>query len=157
MNCYKDPASIAISIATPPELLEAITQRYGIDHDPCPLHGHLNGPDGLDRSIPWGKSNYINPPYLEAGITGFVDRAIEEMGRGNNSYFLMPMRAHLRYFKKAMQNCTGVLYFHTGVKFVGYSHVFPQQLALFEFEAGKPPLYETQTLGKYEVFKQKEE
>lgn len=154
MNTYKNPSSIAISVATPEDLKQAIWERYQIDHDPCPLNGHITGPDGLDRNVPWGKNNYINPPYLEAGITQFVARAVEEMERGNNSYFLMPMRACLRYFKQAMENCTGVLYFHTGVKFVGYTHVFPQQLALFEFEAGKPKLYQTQTLGRYTVFKQ---
>jgi hypothetical protein len=149
---YKPKESILISIATPPDLLEAIRVRYDIDHDPCPLNGHLTGPDGLDRSIPWGKRNYINPPYTKDGIEPFVERAIEEMGRGNSSYVLVPFRASLKYYQRAMECCTGALYFASNIRFVGYKSALPQQLVLLEFEAGKPPKFAKDSLGTQGVW-----
>jgi hypothetical protein len=145
---WKPAQSILQSIATPEPLKQAIYERYQIDHDPCPLNGHVTGPDGLDRTIPWGKRNYINPPYVKAGIEAFVDRAIEEMKLGNDSYFLMPFRASLLYYHTAMRHCTGLLFLGRNIKFEGYNSPFPQQLVLMEFEHDKPPLYSEGTLGE---------
>lgn len=153
---YKPVESILTSIATPEPLRQAIYERYNIDHDPCPLNGHITGPDGLDRSIPWGKRNYLNPPYVKAGIEAFVKRAIEEMQLGNNSYFLMPFRASLLYYHEAMRHCTGISFLGRNVKFEGYNSPFPQQLVLMEFEHDKPPLFREQMLGSMSVFNWKE-
>lgn len=140
--------SIQQSVATPKELKDAIYARYAIDHDPCPLDGHKTGPDGLDRRNAWGKRNYVNPPYVKNGIQKFVDRAIEEMNNGNSSYFLMPFRAGLQYYHRAMAHCTGVLFFGKHLKFEGYTGVLPQQLVLMEFEANKPAHFTADALGE---------
>lgn len=145
-------SSIEISIATPDDLKKAIYERYQIDYDPCPLWGHLEGPDALDRNIPWGKRNYVNPPYTKSGIKAFVERAVEEMRLGNNSYFLVPFRAALKYYQYAMANCTGVVVFGQNVRFKGYKSPFPQQLVLLEFEADKPLRFRYNTLGDYGVW-----
>lgn len=144
---WKPAESILTSIATPEPLKRAIWEHYNIDHDPCPLNGHLTGPDGLDRSIPWGKRNYLNPPYVKAGIEAFVDRAIEEMAKGNDSFFLMPFRASLLYYHKAMRFCTGIRFLGRNVKFEGYNSPFPQQLVMMEFEHSKPPKFQAGQLG----------
>ncbi len=149
---WKPAASILQSIATPEPLKRAIWERYDIDHDPCPLDGHLTGPDGLDRNLPWGKRNYINPPYVKAGIEAFVKRAIEEMARGNDSFFLMPFRASLLYYHEAMQHCTGIRFLGRNIKFEGYNSPFPQQLVLMEFEHDKPPKFASNLLGEVLVW-----
>jgi hypothetical protein len=149
---YKPTSEILISVATPGALKRAIYKRYQIDHDPCPLNGHITGPDGLDRSIPWGKRNYLNPPYIKSGIEAFVDRAIEEMALGNASYFLMPFRASLLYFHRAMEHCTGVRFLTRNIRFEGYKHPLPQQLVLMEFEPGRPAKFRRGALGEDEVW-----
>ena len=149
---WKPAASILQSIATPEPLRLAIYQFYRLDHDPCPLDGHITGPDGLDRNVPWGKRNYINPPYVKAGIEAFVKRAIEEMARGNDSFFLMPFRASLLYYHEAMQHCTGIRFLGRNIKFEGYNSPFPQQLVLMEFEHDKPPKFASNLLGEVLVW-----
>lgn len=134
---------ILTNIETTDQLKEWIYERFKIDHDPCPLFGHLNGPDGLDRSIPWGKNNYINPPFVLSGIKGFTDRAIEEMEKGNNSYVLIPWRYFCKYYNTLASTCTGIIFFGYPVKFKGYKAGLPQQMALVFYEAGKPTLFQS--------------
>jgi hypothetical protein len=44
--------------ATPKPLYDELDSEFHFDFDPCPLKADF---DGL--SMPWGKSNFINPPY----------------------------------------------------------------------------------------------
>lgn len=67
--------------ATPDWLLADIQKRFKIDYDPCPLNYTV---DGLDRSIPWGRRNYINPPYNRIDKPAFIARAYEEWKMNNN-------------------------------------------------------------------------
>lgn len=45
---------------TPPDLYEKLDKEFKFDFDPCPYPK----PDGYNSILsPWGKSNYVNPPF----------------------------------------------------------------------------------------------
>lgn len=142
---HRAQKNIKVDIETPPELKAVLWKRFNIDHDPCPLGGKERGPDGLDRNVPWGKRNFVNPPYTSRGIKDFVDRAIEERAKGNESYILVPFRASARYFRSAMRHANDVWMFKRNIKFVGYKQGFPQLVALLGFVPRQPLAFEETT------------
>lgn len=78
---------------TPPELHARLDAEFGFDFDPCPCPR----PVGYNSLVvPWGKSNYVNPPFNKkdapfGGPSAFVRKAIEERERGNTSVFILPL------------------------------------------------------------------
>lgn len=74
---------------TPPEIYRSLDEAFRFDFDPCP---HPMPPwNGLER--PWGKSNFVNPPYGDknGGVTPWVRKALAEAERGNSSLLLLPV------------------------------------------------------------------
>jgi hypothetical protein len=78
---------------TPPELYKKWDKEFNFDFDPCPLNPQQNA-----LQIAWGKSNYVNPPYMKKdtlfekgkkGPTAFVRKAIEEQKKGNSSFLVL--------------------------------------------------------------------
>jgi len=134
-------------VATPPHIKAEIYEKFSIDHDPCPLYGKKTGPDGLDRKIPWGKNNYVNPPYNEE-MLAFAVRAKEEMEKGNNSYFLIPFRPCTSYYKEILKTCTNILFLRKNFPFVGYKSNYMWPLVIVCFETGKVPYFKKEK-GKY--------
>ena len=61
---------------TPNDVMQKLQDEFVFDFDPCPLN--FNKGDGL--LIPWGKCNFVNPPYsnLPAWVKKchFVSRTI---------------------------------------------------------------------------------
>lgn len=80
--------------ATPPELLDMLNREFRFDHDPCPL----GGTDGLDESKPWGKRNFVNPPYSKELKASFICRAVDEKEKGNTSVLLLPVCTDTKIF-----------------------------------------------------------
>jgi hypothetical protein len=80
-------------IVTPPDVYEALDDEFHFDFDPCPLNPDF---DGL--KVPWGKSNYVNPPFVRRGepasITDFARKAIAESKLGNLSVLVVPAHSH---------------------------------------------------------------
>lgn len=78
---------------TPPEEFKKLNQEFGFDFDPCPCPR----PDGYNSLVlPWGKRNYVNPPFLKedspfGGPSAFARKAIEEAQKGNTSVFVLPL------------------------------------------------------------------
>lgn len=72
---------------TPPELYAALDAEFAFDFDPCPYPP----PEFNGIAIPWGMSNYVNPPFRRAdglygaGPTAFIRKAIEEQKQGKTS------------------------------------------------------------------------
>ena len=64
---------------TPQWLYDKLDAEFHFDFDPCPIHANF---DGL--SVPWGKSNFINPPYNRTDKPRFIARAYEEWRGGGN-------------------------------------------------------------------------
>lgn len=71
---------------TPPDLMQSLTQEFAFDFDPCPFPR----PDGFDGlTVPWGQSNYVNPPFK--GPTAWVRKALAEYGEGKKVVFVFPV------------------------------------------------------------------
>ncbi len=78
---------------TPPELYERLDFEFNFDFDPCPCPRPL---DYNSLIVPWGKSNYVNPPFNKkdapfGGPSSFVRKAIQEQKAGNQSVFVLPL------------------------------------------------------------------
>ncbi len=78
---------------TPPDFYAALDAEFRFDFDPCPCPR----PAGYNSLVvPWGKSNYVNPPFLKVdapcgGPAAFVRKAIEERSRGGRSVVVLPL------------------------------------------------------------------
>lgn len=71
---------------TPPDLYKLLDDEFHFDFDPCPYPR----PDYFDGLfMPWGKSNYVNPPFN--GPTAWVRKCIEEYKNGNKVVFVFPI------------------------------------------------------------------
>lgn len=70
---------------TPPHIYNALDAEFHFDFDPCPLHATF---DGL--IIPWGQSNFVNPPYSRPGKSRFIHKAFAEWRLGKTCVLLIP-------------------------------------------------------------------
>ena len=88
---------------TPKGIYLKLNEEFGFDFDPCPYPK----PDDFDGlSVPWGKSNYVNPPFRRndgngAGPTAFARKAIEENKKGNASVLLLPVQSYVNLLLEA--------------------------------------------------------
>ena len=82
----------SIEWATPPGLLNRLSEEFGFDDDPCPP-GAL---DGLAR--PWGRRVFCNPPYSRTAE--FLEKGCVEIaaGRTDVAVFLIPARTDTGWF-----------------------------------------------------------
>jgi hypothetical protein len=71
---------------TPPELYAKLHAEFGFDFDPCP-YPRPEWFDGLQ--VPWGRSNYVNPPFK--GPTAWVRKAIAENAQGKRVVLVFPI------------------------------------------------------------------
>lgn len=78
---------------TPQWLYDKLNAEFNFDFDPCP-----NNPtfDGL--SIPWGKSNFVNPPYNRKDKPRFIQKAYEEYKLGKTCVLLIPAATGTKQF-----------------------------------------------------------
>lgn len=79
-------SSLSVHWATPQGIYDELNSEFNFDHDPCPL----GGTGGLDA--PWGKRNYINPPYGR-GVYAWVKKASESP----LSVMLLPARTDTKW------------------------------------------------------------
>jgi len=85
-----DPARYWI---TPPDLYQKLHAEFAFDFDPCPYPR----PKGYNSLVlPWGKSNYVNPPFWKpdaphGGPAAFVRKAIAERDAGKTSVLVLPL------------------------------------------------------------------
>lgn len=76
---------------TPPDFYAQLDAEFAFDSDPCPKPDDLNS-----LVVPWGRSNYVNPPFLKidaphGGPSSFVRKAIAERAAGNISVMVLPL------------------------------------------------------------------
>jgi len=88
---------------TPPDVYARLNAEFQFDFDPCPcpLPEDYNG-----LVIPWGQSNYVNPPFRKkdspyGGPTAFVRKAIEEQHNGKMSILLIPVQYYVNLLLEA--------------------------------------------------------
>jgi len=77
----------------PPETYEQLNAEFNFDFDPCP---YPRPPDYNSLILPWGKSNYVNPPFCKkdaphGGPSAFVRKAIAEQALGKTSVLILPV------------------------------------------------------------------
>lgn len=78
---------------TPPGFKDTLDREFRFDFDPCPFPREKNYNSLI---VPWGKSNYVNPPFNKkdaphGGPSAFVRKAIREQEIGNTSVFVLPL------------------------------------------------------------------
>lgn len=77
---------------TPPEMYRRLDDEFHFDYDPCP---YPRPEDFNGIAVPWGASNYVNPPFRKAdgafgvGPTAFARKAIAEVSEGRSSVFVI--------------------------------------------------------------------
>lgn len=86
---------------TPPALFDELNAEFSFTFDPCPYPK----PDSFDGlTSPWGKSNYVNPPFgsimhqgpgdkkpKKKGPTAWVRKAIAEQKAGKRVVLVYPV------------------------------------------------------------------
>ena len=80
---------------TPPDLYARLDAEFGFDFDPCPFPV----PPGFDGlTMPWGRSNYVNPPFgsiihhgRKKGPTAWARKAIGESEQGKRVVLVYPI------------------------------------------------------------------
>jgi hypothetical protein len=71
---------------TPPDLMAKLEAEFHFDFDPCPYPQ----PDGFDGLVvPWGQSNYVNPPFK--GPTKWIRKALAEHAEGKQVVLVFPI------------------------------------------------------------------
>jgi len=97
------PSSSSGYWLTPPEIMKTLDDEFHFDFDPCPCPR----PEGYNSlTVPWGKSNYVNPPFcLQDGpdgcATAFVRKAIKEREKGNRSVIVVPVLSYVEMLVRA--------------------------------------------------------
>lgn len=88
---------------TPPDIYQKLDEEFNFDFDPCPCPR----PDDYNGLIvPWGNSNYVNPPFRLkdspfGGPTAFVRKAIAEQAEGKTSVLLIPAQSYVNLLIEA--------------------------------------------------------
>jgi hypothetical protein len=129
---------------TPPDLKEAIVERFGEYFDPCPLHGRElakndSSKDGL--LIDWKEVNFINPPYNE--IKKWLKKGVEELHKGKLSIFLVPVRSNTNYWKElVVPYAAEILFIHRQMKFIEGSLGLPVPMCLIVYSPSYTPTKE---------------
>ena len=83
---------------TPKAFYDELDAEFHFDFDPCPINYGEITPDKDGLLIPWGKSNYINPPYSRKLKEAFVKRAVEEAKNGATCVMLLPVSTSTTLF-----------------------------------------------------------
>ncbi len=84
-------------VATPKDLYKSLDDEFKFNFDSAPFMGKGGKFDGL-KIENWGTSTYCNPPYSEIHL--WLEKAVKEMKKGNNSVFLIPLRMATNYWAK---------------------------------------------------------
>ena len=112
---------------TPEWLYGLLDARFGpFDHDPAP-HPRPPSYDGLDPATPWGKLNYVNPPFVD--LEKWIARAVRELDSHNNeSVLLVPIRQQLRAWHNTLAGRFAIYPVLGYVRFRGYVDELPHVL-----------------------------
>lgn len=117
-------------VATPEWLMKDLRKEFGEElFDPCPLKSEKK--DGLE--IEWGPVTYVNPPY--SNIRPWLEKAIEEMGKGKTILFLIPFKPQSAYYQDLiLPYCQEIRCYSKDIIFQGYTKPTPFSMCLVVFK-----------------------
>ena len=112
---------------TPLELYRKLDREFHFDFDPCPINPTF---DGL--SIPWGKSNYVNPPYGRK-IYKWLAKGFAEACLDKTVVFLIPSRTDTRWWHNFVMKADEIRFIKGRLKFGNHknSAPFPSAIVIF--------------------------
>ena len=106
--------------ATPKWLYKKLNDMFNFDFDPCPLCIEGIKFDGL--TIPWGKSNFVNPPYSRALKEKFIIKGVNESNLGKRVVFLLPVSTSTMIFHNVLlPNSKEIFLIKGRVSFEGFN------------------------------------
>lgn len=96
---------------TPKAFYKELDAEFHFDFDPCPSNPTF---DGL--SVPWGQSNFVNPPYGRV-IEKWFAKGFEEKKLGKGSVFLIPSRTDTKWWHKYCMEAKEIRFIKGRLKF----------------------------------------
>jgi len=106
--------------ATPKDFLFMLDREFQFDFDPCPLSSTPITPENDGLRIPWGKRNFINPPYSRLLKEAFIRRAIAEAKGGALCVLLLPVSTSTKIFhEEILPWATAIRFIRGRLKFSG--------------------------------------
>lgn len=117
-------------IPTPQNVLDVIREEFGKDvFDPCPYER----PEWDGLEVPWGKVNYVNPPFK--GAKKWMFKAVKETReRGSTTAFFFPNRTNARFWQQTVWPYANEHRSITGpIRFVGYNKNIPAPMTLIVY------------------------
>lgn len=107
---------------TPKDLYDKLNKEFNFDFDPCPINFGEITPEDDGLIIPWGKMNFVNPPYSRKLKEAFVKRALSETQKGNSSVLLIPVSTSTALFHEVIQpNAKEIRFLRGRPKFKGFT------------------------------------
>ena len=105
---------------TPIELYNKLNEEFKFDFDPCPISHEEITPDKDGLLIPWGKSNFVNPPYSRKLKEDFIKRSVYEYCKGKTVVLLLPVSTSTHIFHEYIyKSATEIKFIKGRVKFNG--------------------------------------
>lgn len=98
---------------TPQWLYDVLDAEFHFDFDPCPANPSF---DGL--TIPWGKCNFVNPPYNRIDKPKFIKKAYEEWKLGKTCVLLIPAATGTVQFHDVIQPSAEIRFRRGRIAFV---------------------------------------
>lgn len=99
---------------TPKHIYDQLDAEFHFDFDPCPLRSTF---DGL--AIPWGKSNFVNPPYNRIDKPKFIQRAFDVWRGGATCVLLIPAAVSTKQFHDLILPHAEIRFPRGRIKFIG--------------------------------------
>ena len=93
---------------TPLDIYRELDREFNFDFDPCP---YPRPEDFNAIKVPWGKSNYVNPPFRKSdgafgvGPTAIIRKAITEQQHGKSSVIIINTMSFINLLLEAGAEC----------------------------------------------------
>lgn len=131
-------------VATHPVFLGQLREAFHIDHDPCPV-----APTADAMIAPWGRVNFVNPPFRHFGAFAMRATELALSGEGTRSILIGPATIYSNAFASVVHSnaLLAVAMLRRDTFFQGYDT--PPPFSLFLLFIGPPTGREEATADKH--------